>query len=231
MIAVPHIPSFYPLFVIVGVLLGYLASTAGRIASPLHSTARLHFTVVVVSAGMFGAYAVPWVASVLNYDREGGRSLLAGVLVAWCVAEILKGHLGIKGSTGDGYAIGLPLAAGIGRAGCLFGHCCLGIPSDSSWALEHDGQGYAPIALAEIVFHAAFFAISLGLTSCGYLPGQRLRIYVVGYGVFRFVSEWWRPHPRTIGCLSLYQWVAILLAIEVLWTIYRETIKIHQSSA
>ena len=44
------------------------------------------------------------------------------------------------------------------------------------------------------------------------LPGQHFHLYLMAYGVFRFVHEFWRDTPRIVGLMSGYQIAALAVA-------------------
>jgi prolipoprotein diacylglyceryltransferase len=43
------------------------------------------------------------------------------------------------------------------------------------------------------------------------LPFQRLKLYLIAYGVYRLLTEFIRPEPAWWLGLTYYQWVALVL--------------------
>ncbi|HVS39999.1 MAG TPA: hypothetical protein VMS17_30855, partial [Gemmataceae bacterium] len=46
--------------------------------------------------------------------------------------------------------------------------------------------------------------------------GQRLKLYLIAYGVYRFLTEYIRPEPRWWPGLTFYQWAALGLTVGLL---------------
>ena len=59
-----------------------------------------------------------------------GMSVLGGVLGGFIGVEIFKKIVGHKESTGDAFAIAIPIGHAIGRIGCFLSGCCFGIQSN-----------------------------------------------------------------------------------------------------
>jgi prolipoprotein diacylglyceryltransferase len=43
----------------------------------------------------------------------------------------------------------------------------------------------------------------------GCLRGHHLQIYLIAYGVYRFLTEYIRQEPISLGGLTFYQWVSL----------------------
>jgi prolipoprotein diacylglyceryltransferase len=65
--------------------------------------------------------------------------------------------------------------------------------------------------------------ILLWLTVRDLLPRQRLKLYLISYGIYRFLTEFIRPEPADWWGLTFYQWAALLLAagLAVQWLVDR----------
>ena len=68
-----------------------------------------------------------------------------------------------------------------------------------------------PTQLYEAAFHAAAAATLVVLRRRGVLRGQLVKLYILAYLAYRFVSEWLRPEPRMLAGLTAYQWTALAL--------------------
>ncbi len=83
-----------------------------------------------------------------------------------------------------------------GRIGCLFAGCCHGARTDAWYGIYHVNLGYraTPTQLFESVFLYLLFAVMLALL----LRGKRgvCALYLVSYGVWRFVIEFFRADDR-----------------------------------
>src|SRR5207237_4450983 len=79
------------------------------------------------------------------------------------------------------------------------------------------GHARYPVALVEVAFHLAFVAIACILHRRGLLRGQLFHVYLISYGVFRFIHEFFRDTPRPWGGVSTYQVLAIVVVLFGVW--------------
>lgn len=110
------------------------------------------------------------------------------------------------------------LAHAIGRVGCFFAGCCHGIETDSVFGMVFPARGHGkavyPTQLYESIFLFGMFALSTWLffkDVKGNLP-----LYLVSYGVFRFLIEFIRGDDRgkfIISFLSPSQTQSLLLIV------------------
>jgi phosphatidylglycerol:prolipoprotein diacylglycerol transferase len=141
---------------------------------------------------------------------------IAGVLAGGIVGvELYKLFAGIRGSTGSGFTGPLALGIVIGRWGCLFAGLAdntYGASTPLPWAVDlGDGIGRHPVEVYESLAMAAF----LGL----YLTGLKMHapwalrrgfyVFVAWYGAQRFIWEFFKPYPRLVGPLDLFQLIAL----------------------
>lgn len=108
------------------------------------------------------------------------------------------------------------LAHGFGRIGCFFAGCCYGIETDSWLGIRFSGMinKVYPTQL----FEALFLFIMFGATS--YLALKKnfkhnFSVYLISYGVFRFLLEYIRGDDRGafFGILSPSQFWSIILVL------------------
>jgi phosphatidylglycerol:prolipoprotein diacylglycerol transferase len=83
----------------------------------------------------------------------------------------------------------------------------------------HDAEGVprVPSTVIEALFHLACTATAWRLERRGVLRGQLFHAYLIAYGLFRFVTEFWRDTPRFGFGLSPYQLLAVALAAFAAW--------------
>ncbi len=108
------------------------------------------------------------------------------------------------------------IAHGFGRVGCLMAGCCHGGITDSWCGIYMPGVGakVVPIQLYEALFLFALF----GFLTFRLLKGRtcNLPLYMVLYGVWRFVVEFFRADERggtIVSFLSPSQFIAVLMII------------------
>lgn len=188
-------------------------------------------------AALLGAFLGAKLPFLLEQDWSGlspwvhwlsdGKTVLGGIFGGYVTVELAKAYLGVRQGTGDAFAV--PVAAGlsIGRIGCFFGGCCYGIPTALPWgvpfATAPDGGELLrhPVQLYETIFHVLGIAGLMLLDRKGWMPGQRLKIYLLGYLVFRFLTEYIRPEPKLWQGITAYQLacvgLSIMLVAQFLW--------------
>ena len=91
----------------------------------------------------------------------------------------------------------IPLMHAFGRVGCFTAGCCYGIPSD--WGFYFDASPIAPhgvrllpVQLIESACLLVLFFLMYHYGKQKRLPGKMLAFYLIGYGVIRFILEFFR---------------------------------------
>ncbi len=131
----------------------------------------------------------------------------------------------------DLFVAPLVLGQAFGRIGCFCAGCCYGSPSDCAIAVTYPPGGSAPAGVpllpTQLIESAFLFllAISLVLLLKRKKPfGTVTGWYMVCYGVFRFVIEFFRSDDRGgVGTLSTSQFLGIFIVLGgvVLLTLVR----------
>jgi phosphatidylglycerol---prolipoprotein diacylglyceryl transferase len=136
-----------------------------------------------------------------------GKSITGALLGGYAAVEIAKHFLGYSSATGDWFAIIAPIGIMLGRVGCLLHGCCLGRVCEPAWFTMSDSTGVArwPAALVELLFNAVALAVILLLRRRKLFSGQLFHLYLMAYGLFRFLHEFWRETPQILGPISGYQ--------------------------
>jgi prolipoprotein diacylglyceryltransferase len=70
-----------------------------------------------------------------------------------------------------------------------------------------------PTQIYESLFHFTMAMVLLGLMGRDLLIHQRLKLYLIAYGLYRFATEYVRPEPQWWLGLTFYQWAALALAV------------------
>jgi phosphatidylglycerol:prolipoprotein diacylglycerol transferase len=158
--------------------------------------------------------------------------LILAVLVAFW---FIRRHKLPFWTTCDVFAPGIALGHVIGRVGCLMAGCCFGRQTDVPWAITftnplaelnvgtplgvplHPTQLYE--AGAELLILVAL--IVMERRSRGF-PGRTFWMYILLYGVSRFVIEFYRGDPRgAVGALSTSQLISVILVPLSLLMLFR----------
>ena len=143
-----------------------------------------------------------------------GKTILGGLLGGYLAVEIAKRVVGYPGATGDWFAAIVPVGIILGRIGCWFHGCCRGKVCDPAWFTMTDSAGVNrwPSVPLEILFNIAMIALFFLLRRTRKLPGQHFHVYLMAYGGFRFLHEFFREEPKIFGAVSGYQIAALLVA-------------------
>ena len=165
---------------------------------------------------------LPWLLHAPDAVRRMlyGKTILGGFLGGYGGVELGKAIIGYKSATGDVFARIVPAGLVAGRLGCALNGCCLGVQVDEArWWAMHDAEGVArvPSTALEAIFHFSSAAAAWILHRRGILRGQLFHLYLIAYGVFRFVTELARETPRYSFGLSPYQVLAALLVAFAAW--------------
>ncbi|MHC4949217.1 MAG: prolipoprotein diacylglyceryl transferase [Planctomycetota bacterium] len=152
-----------------------------------------------------------------------GRSITGGLLGGYVAVELVKRVVRYPRTTGDVFAIIVPVALVLGRIGCLLTGCCPGRVGPPAWwtITGADGAARWPAAPAELVFNLAMLGWALLVTRRGWLPGNRFHVYLVAYGLFRFGHEFLRDDPPLAGPLTGYHGLALAIAALGAWRWHR----------
>jgi phosphatidylglycerol:prolipoprotein diacylglycerol transferase len=164
--------------------------------------------------------APAWLRECSALFRDG-KTITTGLIGAYLGVEIAKLLLDVRVKTGDSFALPLALALAVGRWGCFFHGCCHGVETDLPWAAwfllsTPDGPRWAlchPTQVYESLFHLTMAGVLLLLLRLDVLRCQHLKLYLIAYGVYRFLTEYIRPEPPGLLGLTFYQWVSVVLVV------------------
>lgn len=143
----------------------------------------------------------------------GGKTVVGGLAGGWLAVELVKRWLGVRGRTGDLFAIPLAAAIAVGRVGCFLSGLddhTHGLPTALPWGLDlGDGVRRHPTPLYEIVFLALLATLLAAWRRRGAAAGDLFRGFVTGYFGFRLLVDFLKPAPcRGLG-LTAIQWVSV----------------------
>jgi len=150
----------------------------------------------------------------LNLNLAGtfaiGHSIAGGIVGGIVGVEIYKWANGIRGSTGRAFVA--PLAAGIavGRLGCFFAGLpdyTYGVPTALPWGVDFgDGIPRHPAQLYESAAMLVFLVVYLRGIALGVplVVRDGFYLFVLFYGVQRFVWEFLKPYPALLGPFNIF---------------------------
>lgn len=182
---------------------------------------------VIYLAGLVGAFLGAKVAYLLAEGWRDigqpdqwlrlatGKSIIGALPGGYAGVELAKKLTGYRTVTGDWFATIAPVGIILGRIGCLLHGCCLGRACDANWWTLRDTHGVARWAAVpvEIGFNAFAILLFAVLRRRRILAGQHFHLYLIAYGLFRFLHEFLRDTPRVGGGLSGYQFISLGVAM------------------
>jgi phosphatidylglycerol:prolipoprotein diacylglycerol transferase len=196
---------------------------------------------IAAFSGIFGAKLLLLLIDWREYAAEPGRifsvatlqsggvfsgGLLLAILCSWWY---VRRHNIPFLSAADVFAPGIALGHAFGRIGCLAAGCCYGRPTNLPWAItfhnplaaELSGtplnQPLHPTELYEFVAEAINFALLYWLCKRKKFEGQIIALFMIIYGIERFIFEFFRGDPGRgevlDGLISGTQLIALGLVV------------------
>lgn len=149
-----------------------------------------------------------------------GKSIMGALPGGWIAVELAKKSLGYRETTGDRFAMLLPVPLILGRIGCLSAGCCAGkICSFGRW----------PSVEVEIGFQVVALITLFVLRRKQWQRGQHFHLFLIAYGLFRFFHEFMRATPKPFDGLSGYQLIAMATAVAAGIAYRRRDLQAHHA--
>ena len=204
----------------------------------LKAEAQINISLIACAAGWVGArglfVAVEWEHFAsgefhLWHLWEGGVVFLGGFVTGGLTFWALLRRFGLPGKLSlETAAPALCFAHAVGRLGCFANGCCHGSVCHLPWAVTYtDPLSAAPLLTP---LHPTQLYEALGLVLLGlWLARKVLRApktrpevvptYLLGYGILRFVVEFFRGDTLRGAWLGLStsQWIALMMILTALW--------------
>jgi phosphatidylglycerol:prolipoprotein diacylglycerol transferase len=217
-------------------LLGLRLAMSRARGRGLDPTRMLDLGIYIIISALVGAKALLFVVEfdhftsspgeMLSLARSGGvfygGLILAVVVAFWYIRK----HRLPFWQTCDVFAPGIALGHAVGRLGCLAAGCCYGRPTSVAWAITFRDPAAAanvgtplgvPLHPTQIYESGAEFLILALLIATERrgraFAGRTFWLYVLLYGISRFVIEFYRGDPRGVvfGTLSTSQFISVVL--------------------
>lgn len=225
--------STYAVLIIIGFCAGLAVALLRHKINGLRVDDILVCLLIAAGGALFGAklfYVVQGFGDFLIRARETGYTFFeyfrdAGlVYYGGFIGGILFLLLGAKVTGAPLWAMvdtvlpSVPLMHAIGRIGCIFAGCCFGMPSNIGFYFNASpfaphGVKLFPIQLIEALCLLGLFFFMLYYGRKKRENGKVLSLYLIAYGIIRFILEFFRydAYRGIYGALSISQWVSIVL--------------------
>lgn len=163
---------------------------------------------------------------------HGGKSVLGGLAGAYLGVLLTKRLVGYPHRTGDLFVPAVALGIAVGRVGCFLAEPP-GTPTSLPWGIAMSPETAArfpgcPRCVADVPLHPSFlyeiaallalYALLQWLRLRVEVPGELFKIFLLGYGTFRFFVEFVRANE--IFALGLTGSQVFLLATMPILYVY-----------
>ena len=165
--------------------------------------------------GVLTAKVFAFLESGFNTDSLGNMSLFGGVffmpLAYWLGAKLSKRSYR---EVFDVFTPCIIFTVMCARINCIVSGCCIGLPIPGMNGVRF------PTREAEILFYIILLICLCPRVLKGKYRGQAYPIYMISYGAFRFVEEFFRSADTSSVFHSAHIWALIALIIGI--SIYAE---------
>jgi phosphatidylglycerol:prolipoprotein diacylglycerol transferase len=226
----------YGVFVAIGFIVGLAVATRRARREGINPEQIADLGMWLIISGMLGGKLFHiiffWDDFLYGWRQEGVRSLREGFVFygGFIVASLTAvAYTTVKKlpffRVADVFAPSIALGHAFGRMGCFFNGCCYGKPCSLPWAVTFPpphvmaGIPVHPTEIYEALGNLAIFAGLSAIYRYKRGDGQIWWLYVLSYGVLRFVVEFFRGDYVTyyFGVLTLGQLVAmVMIAVAVI---------------
>jgi len=187
----------------------------------------LDYVVAAVVGGIVGARLFYVVGHWSEYSQHPGQIfklnmdglVFYGGLILGLGLTALVGYLRKQRfwSTMDLAGLCVPLALAIGRIGCLMNGCCYGKPTGLPWGITYPvSTGIIgprqPTQIYELILDLGLFSLLWWKKDSFQRDGTAFWLFVLGYGVIRFLMELMREHS-TAGAGLTFQLMSLAFFI------------------
>ncbi|MCF7870877.1 MAG: prolipoprotein diacylglyceryl transferase [Candidatus Omnitrophica bacterium] len=219
----------YGFFVFLGVLFGYLISQKRAKESGIDKQQFSNIFFQALIAGFIGARIVYIIINWQYFLNEplnilfsrSGFVFYGGIIFGIFSIFLSSKKYKIKFlKITDIFALAIPLAHSFGRIGCFFYGCCYGLPTQSFLGIKFPLDSPAgswdakviPTQIISAVFLFILFVFLFKVRNKAKSPGKLTGYYLLIYGFFRFIIEFFRGDPRGFFFVfSTSQWLSLLL--------------------
>ncbi|MFD2288676.1 prolipoprotein diacylglyceryl transferase [Pedobacter petrophilus] len=210
---------FETLAFIIGVRVYYYLKKG--IVDPISDENRLWIMLGAMLGALIGSRVVavletPEVLQHLNFSiLYQSKTIVGGLLGGLFGVEIIKKIIKVNIASGDIYVVPILAALFIGRIGCFsmgIDEPTYGIPTSLFSGMDlGDGIRRHPIMLYEMIYLVLLFCFFRALKNANLLNGDRFKLFMVLYFLFRFLIEFIKPYQPLFLNLSSIHWSAILI--------------------
>lgn len=203
----------------IGVRLYYFLKKG--IKDPISDENRLWIMLGAMIGALIGSRVVavletPETLNVLTFSiLYQSKTIAGGLLGGLFGVELIKKLIGVKTASGDVYVIPIIVALFVGRIGCfLMGieEPVYGVETSFFMGMDlGDGLKRHPVALYEMIYMILLLGLFISIRKKEMLNGDRFKLFMVLYFLFRFLTEFIKPYHPLFLNLSSIHWSALFI--------------------
>jgi phosphatidylglycerol:prolipoprotein diacylglycerol transferase len=223
-------PWLYPVFIGLAIATGVMLSRTTQRRTALDDRQQLGIALGAFVGAMLGA-RLPFAMADWDQLLSGtawfadGKTILTGLAGGYLGVVVAKWSLDIHVRTGDSFAMPVAASIAVGRLGCFVAGCCYGRPTSLPWGIvfpQHGPLPRHPTQLYEAVFHATMAVLLYEFQRRALFRGNLMKLYIVAYGGYRFLTEFVREEQPLWLDLTGYQWASAVLMTLFAWLWWRD---------
>jgi len=145
------------------------------------------------------------------------KTIVGGLLFGLFGVELIKKAIGVRVASGDLYVVPIIVALFIGRIGCFsmgIDEPVYGVETKFFMGMDlGDGLKRHPIILYEMIFLLSLLLVFYLIRNKVMLNGDRFKLFMVLYFLFRFFIEFLKPYHPLFLNLSSIHWSALFIMV------------------
>ena len=201
----------YNLFIGIGIVFGliYLDRQCNSLKIKFLTDRNLHISLIIsIILGFLGAkiFDLIYLGNNINLHNLyiGGTTFMGGVITAGIVFVLINSLLKTNNLFAFNLVVpSLMIAHIFGRIGCFLGGCCYGNPTNLFFGVKYPETAPASVHFGSSIYshptqlYESFFLIVCFIVIEKYsLFKNKIFVYLIGYGTFRFFIEFIRADER-----------------------------------
>lgn len=210
---------FETLAFIIGVRLYYYKKK--KISDPITDINRLWIMLGAMVGALVGSRLIAILETPANINQVTlltlyqSKSVAGGFLGGLFGVELAKKIIKVNVASGDVYVVPIIIAVFIGRIGCFLAGVAeptFGIETSFITGMNlGDGLKRHPVALYEMVLMLVLLMLFKLIKNKEMLNGDRFKLFMVLYFLYRFLVEFIKPYNVLFLHLSSIQWSGIAI--------------------
>ncbi|WP_333601269.1 prolipoprotein diacylglyceryl transferase [Flavobacterium sp.] len=210
---------FETLAFIVGIRLYYYLKRG--ITDPISDINRLWILLGAMIGALIGSRVIAMLETPSEIMQQTllsfyqNKTVAGGFLGGLFGVELIKKIIGVKIASGDIYVIPIIVALFIGRMGCFsmgIAEPTYGVETSSIFGMDlGDGKLRHPVMLYEMAFMVMLFILFQLLKNKNMENGDRFKLFMLLYFLYRFLVEFIKPYHPLLLDLSSIQWSALFV--------------------